>query len=148
MFMSYARSLALGAALALLPSWSVQAQAVAAASDKPVDPKLAQDTLAKGLPVDGVAAIVGDQVILVSEVLAEVNRRRAAGAKVTSQAEQIALEQGVIDQLVEAELLVQKAKAEKKAAAKAERESQTRYEDALRAGYSEEEAHQLGWPVE
>jgi len=39
-------------------------------------------------------------------------------------------------------------KAEKKAAAKAERESQTRYEDALRAGYSEEEAHQLGWPVE
>jgi len=113
MFMSYARSLALGAALALLPSWSVQAQAVAAASDKPVDPKLAQDTLAKGLPVDGVAAIVGDQVILVSEVLAEVNRRRAAGAKVTSQAEQIALEQGVIDQLVEAELLVQKAKAEK-----------------------------------
>jgi len=71
-----------------------------------------QDTV-RGLPIDGVAAVVGDQIVLVSEVLAEVNRRRAAGAKVTSAAEQVALEQGVMEQLVEAELLVQKAKAEK-----------------------------------
>lgn len=114
MFLALARTLTFGATLAVLPAWTVaQAQSTGATSDRPAATIAAPDKSSTGLPVDGVAAIVGDQVILVSEVLAEVNRRRAAGAKVSSQAEQIALEQGVLDQLVEAELLVQKAKAEK-----------------------------------
>ncbi len=66
-----------------------------------------------GLPIDGVAAVVGDQTILISEVLAEANRRRAAGADVKSAADMARLESRVVSDLVEAELLVQKAKSEK-----------------------------------
>ena len=66
-----------------------------------------------GLSIDGVAAVVGDQAILVSEVLAEANRRRAAGAEVKSAADMARLETRVINDLVEGELLVQKAKTEK-----------------------------------
>ncbi len=112
MHFTRACTLTIVASLALLPA-SSEAYGQSTGNTAATAPVAAADTSTKGLPVDGVAAIVGDQVILVSEVLAEVNRRRAAGAKVSSPAEQIALEQGVLDQLVEAELLVQKAKAEK-----------------------------------
>ncbi len=102
-------------------SVSLLAAGAAAAQGATTPPKLTAkatlapaDTIAtKGLLVDGVAAKVGDQVILISEVLAEANRRRAGGAKVTSAAEEATLEKAVLEQLVEAELLVQKAKAEK-----------------------------------
>ena len=111
------RSLAFGATLFAAPSWvtlSAQTAVMSKPAEKVAAPAKAdtKDTV-RGLPVDGVAAIVGDQVVLVSEVMAEVNRRRAAGAKVTSFAEQVALEQSVMESLIEAELLVQKAKAEK-----------------------------------
>ena len=65
------------------------------------------------LPIDGVAAIVGDQVVLISEVTAETLRRRSAGAQVRTKEDLVRLESEVRDQLLEAELLVQKAKAEK-----------------------------------
>ncbi len=116
MLRTRSRSIVVSATLALLPAWSMlSAQTPATAkpaADKSTAKAAAADSL-KGLPVDGVAAIVGDQVILVSEVLAEVNRRRAQGAKVTSAAEQIELENASMESLVESELLVQKAKAEK-----------------------------------
>ena len=70
-------------------------------------------TRPKGVQVDGVAAIVGDQAILISEVLAEVNRRRAAGVPVNNANDLAQLESRVVEELVEGELLVQKAKLEK-----------------------------------
>lgn len=74
--------------------------------------KVSVDT-ANLLPLDGVAAVVGDQVILISEVMAAVNTERARGAKVESAKDMAKLETDVLNQLVDAELLVQKAKAEK-----------------------------------
>jgi peptidyl-prolyl cis-trans isomerase SurA len=65
------------------------------------------------LPVDGIAAIVGDQVVLISEVTAEALRRRSAGAPVKTDADMIRLLTESRDQLVEVELLVQKAKTDK-----------------------------------
>ena len=74
-------------------------------------PAAAADTAPpKGLPVDAIAAVVGDQVVLVSEVLAAVNAARSGGAKINSPQELVKLEQDILQQLVEAELLVQKAK--------------------------------------
>jgi len=107
------RHFVLGTLLAAAPPI---ASAVSASEPRPKRPtssaKAVADTV-KPIPVDGVAAIVGDQVILISEVLAEVNRRRASGVKVESPADEIALEKAVLEQLVESELLVQKAKSEK-----------------------------------
>lgn len=71
------------------------------------------DTNRTVLPVDGIAAVVGDQVILVSEVLAAVNRRRAEGAEVKTPKELAQIEMDVLNSLIEAELLVQKATKEK-----------------------------------
>jgi peptidyl-prolyl cis-trans isomerase SurA len=77
-------------------------------------PKTAAADTGNVLPIDGVAAIVGDQVILVSEVLAAVNTERASGRVKVENAKDLAkLEEDVLNQLVDAELLVQKAKAEK-----------------------------------
>jgi peptidyl-prolyl cis-trans isomerase SurA len=91
----------------------------------PVSRSHAQDTTAtkaakptapdtsKTIPVDGIAAIVGDQVILVSEVMSSVNSARAQGAKIESAKDLAKLEKDALQQLIEAELLVQKAKIEK-----------------------------------
>ncbi len=84
------------------------AQVAASTSRTVVD-----STTTRGVQVDGVAAVVGDQVILISEVLAEVNRRRAAGVPIKNEKEYAELQSRVVEELVEAELLVQKAKAEK-----------------------------------
>lgn len=67
----------------------------------------------KTIPVDGIAAVVGDQVILISEMMSAVNSARAQGAKVENEKDLARLESDVLQQLVEVELLVQKAKAEK-----------------------------------
>ena len=56
---------------------------------------------------------MGDQVILISEVLAEANRRRGAGYPVANAADLARLQAGVLEELVQVELLVQKAKDEK-----------------------------------
>jgi len=100
-------SLCLIAALAT----RVAGQATTTAPTAKVAPK---DTVPiKTLSIDGVAAVVGDQVVLISEVTAEALRRRAAGAPVNSPADLAKLEAEAMTQLMEAELLVQKAKAEK-----------------------------------
>ena len=100
-------SLLTGAAILAAPL------SVTLAQDAPKPaPKAAVDSAPplKGVPVDGIAAVVGDQVVLVSEVLAAVNAARSAGAKIASPQDLVKLEQEIVQQLVEAELLVQKAK--------------------------------------
>ena len=111
---SVSRSLLTGAAFLAAPSF-VHAQAATPPAKPPAEaakPAAAPDTV-KGLPLDGLAAVVGDQVILVSEVMTAVNQARASGAKVESAKDLARLEQDVLDQMIDAELLVQKAKDEK-----------------------------------
>ncbi len=62
------------------------------------------------IPVDGVAAVVGQHVVLKSEVLARVNQRRAAGQEPRTPRELAELEKAVLEELVEEELLVQRAR--------------------------------------
>ncbi len=115
------RTLVTGAALAAAPSF-VHAQATGARTTEPAKPP-SQPPVAdsvKGLPLDGIAAIIGDQVILVSEVVTAVNQARAGGAKVESAKDLARLEKDVLDQMIDAELLVQKAKDEKVEVADAE----------------------------
>lgn len=64
------------------------------------------------IPVDGIAAIVGNQLIMVSELMTTVNSARASGAKVENEADLAKLESDLLQQLIEVELLVQKARAE------------------------------------
>ena len=98
----------LSVAAVLSPS-ALAAQAVPAKAAVPAAP---QDTV-RGLPIDGIAAIVGDQLILVSELMTAVNQARASGAKVESASDLAKLEADMLERLIDAELLVQKAKAEK-----------------------------------
>ena len=81
----------------------------------PPEKTVSADTIKKPktLSVDGIAAVVGDQVVLISEVTAEALRRRSAGAQVRTKEEFDKLQMEVRDQLLEAELLVQRAKLEK-----------------------------------
>ncbi|MFL5564872.1 MAG: peptidylprolyl isomerase [Gemmatimonadaceae bacterium] len=75
---------------------------VPAAAARPVPPTL---------PIDRVVAIVGDQPLLWSEVLTAINQRRAQGMQVpTDTAAQSALARSVLGELVDEEILVQKAK--------------------------------------
>ncbi len=108
--MFHARHLFAAALLCVAPIVSLSAQGAVAPSTTRAPADTARS---KGVQVDGVAAIVGDQVILISEVLAEVNRRRAGGAAVNNAADLAQLQSRVVEELVEAELLVQKAKSEK-----------------------------------
>lgn len=63
------------------------------------------------VPVDRVVAIVGDQPLLWSDVLTAVNQRRANGMTVpTDTAGQTAMAKAVLGDLIDEELLVQKAK--------------------------------------
>lgn len=103
-----------GAALLAAPL-SLVPRPSAAQAEPPTQPPAKRDSAGKpgGLFIDGIAAIVGDQVVLVSEVQAETMRRRSLGAPVNSREDLIKLETEVRDQLLEAELLVQKAKADK-----------------------------------
>jgi peptidyl-prolyl cis-trans isomerase SurA len=62
------------------------------------------------LMVDKVVAVVGDQAILWTDVMTEVNQRRAAGAEVPSDsAGQMSMAREVLDDLVDIEILVQQA---------------------------------------
>jgi peptidyl-prolyl cis-trans isomerase SurA len=67
---------------------------------------------ARNVAVDRIVAVVGDQPILWSDVLTAVNQRRANGLVVpTDSAGQLAVARTVLNDLVDEELLVQKAKA-------------------------------------
>ena len=103
-----------GVALSAAPVRASGAQAAPPRQPPPPAAAPAADSAqGKALPMDGVAAVVGGQVILVSEVMAGANQARASGAQVTSARDLAKLEKDVLDQLIEAELLVQKAKDEK-----------------------------------
>ncbi len=63
------------------------------------------------LPIDRVVAVVGDQTLLWSDVVASINQRRAAGLQLPpDSAGQAALAKSVLGDLVDEEILVQKAK--------------------------------------
>ncbi|MEO5579283.1 MAG: SurA N-terminal domain-containing protein, partial [Gemmatimonadaceae bacterium] len=63
------------------------------------------------IPVDRVVAIVGDQVILHSDILNSINQQRAGGLKLPSDsAGQAELAREALNALVDEEILVQKAR--------------------------------------
>ena len=64
-------------------------------------------------PVDRVVAVVGNQVILYSDVAIEINKRRGEMQLPTDSAGMAQLERQLLEEMVNAELLVQKAAAEK-----------------------------------
>jgi peptidyl-prolyl cis-trans isomerase SurA len=66
------------------------------------------------LEVDRVVGVVADQPILYSEVLDELFQRRAQGMQIpTDSAGRAKVERDLLNEMIDAELLVQKAKAEK-----------------------------------
>lgn len=70
----------------------------------------AQDDQPGTVPVDRIVAVVGNEVILWSDVLEEINVMRAQGRELPSDsAAQMVLARQIIDRLVETELLVQRA---------------------------------------
>ena len=63
------------------------------------------------IPIDRVVAIVGDQPLLWTDVVTAINQRRAQGMQLpTDSAGQAALAHTVLNELVDEEILVQKAK--------------------------------------
>src|SRR5665811_42229 len=86
--------------LALAPSVRAQVPATAAAPPRPAT-----------ISVDRVVAVVGDQPVLWSDVLSFINQQRASGAQVpTDSAGQMAYARDALNQLIDEEILVQKAK--------------------------------------
>jgi len=74
-------------------------------------PAVAPSAVPPVLPIDRVAAIVGDQTVLWSDVLTSINQRRAQGMQIPpDSAAQQALAKQVLGELVDEEILVQKAK--------------------------------------
>jgi peptidyl-prolyl cis-trans isomerase SurA len=74
-------------------------------------PATATRPVPSSLPIDRVAAIVGDQPVLWTDVLTAINQRRAQGLQLpTDSAGQQALARQVLSELVDEEILVQKAK--------------------------------------
>ena len=74
-------------------------------------PATATRAVPPSLPIDRVVAIVGEQPVLWTEVLTAINQRRAQGLQVPpDSAGQNALARSVLNDLVDEEILVQKAK--------------------------------------
>ena len=74
-------------------------------------PAAVPNTTPSALPIDRVAAIVGDQTVLWSDVITAINQRRAQGLQLPpDSAGQAALAKSVLGELVDEEILVQKAK--------------------------------------
>ena len=74
-------------------------------------PAVTPNGVPPALPIDRVAAIVGDQALLWSDVITAINQRRAQGLQLPpDSAGQAALAKSVLGELVDEEILVQKAK--------------------------------------
>jgi peptidyl-prolyl cis-trans isomerase SurA len=101
-------SLRFVALAALLVSSSALAQntpPVAASAQKPPQPA---DT--SSIPVDRIAAVVGDRAILWSELNEEINERRARGLKLpTDSVGQMELAKSVVQEMIDEEAIVQHA---------------------------------------
>jgi len=85
---------------------------VAASAQTPAPPpqRVASAVPASAIPVDRVVAVVGDQVILWSDVMSSINQQRAAGLQLPpDSAGQSALAKDALNALVDEEILVQKA---------------------------------------
>ena len=77
----------------------------------PATPATAARPIPSSLPIDKVVAIVGDQPLLWSDVLTNINQRRAQGMQLPpDSAGQAALARQVLGELIDEEILVQKAK--------------------------------------
>jgi peptidyl-prolyl cis-trans isomerase SurA len=118
--MRFPRLRAAAAALAVLlaPAAGARvahAQAAPANQARPAaTPNAAAGGYARGIDVDRVVAVVGATPILYSDLLDELNMRRAYGLQLpTDSAARAKLERDVLGEMVDAELLVQKAKEEK-----------------------------------
>jgi peptidyl-prolyl cis-trans isomerase SurA len=89
----------------------ILAAAVAPLSLAAQIPAAAASNIPPSLPIDRVVAIVGDQPLLWSDVLTAINQRRAQGLQLPADsAAQAALARSVLGDLVDEEILVQKAK--------------------------------------
>ncbi len=76
----------------------------------PVPPPATAATRPPTIQIDRVAAIVGDQPVLWSDVLAFINQQRAAGVQIPADsAGQEAFAKDALNQLIDEESLVQKA---------------------------------------
>jgi peptidyl-prolyl cis-trans isomerase SurA len=74
-------------------------------------PVAAARSIPPALPIDRVVAIVGDQPLLWTDVLTTINQRRAQGLQLPpDSAGQAALARTVLGELIDEEILVQKAK--------------------------------------
>jgi peptidyl-prolyl cis-trans isomerase SurA len=74
-------------------------------------PATANRAVAPSLPIDRVVAIVGEQPLLWTDVVTAINQRRAQGLQVPpDSAGQGALAKTVLNELIDEEILVQKAK--------------------------------------
>ena len=74
-------------------------------------PATAARAIPPALPIDRVVAVVGDQPLLWSDVLTAINQRRAQGLQLPpDSAAQAVLARTVLGELVDEEILVQKAK--------------------------------------
>lgn len=98
------RKIFLFCGLALTPA------ALIAQTPAPASSRVATALPAGAVPVDRVVAVVGDQVILWSDVMSSINQERAAGLKLPpDSAGQAALARDALNALVDEEILVQKA---------------------------------------
>ncbi len=87
------------------------APATATPAEPAKGPPGAPETLGPSIPLERVVAIVGDQPVLWSSVLESINVRRAQGLKIPDDSTgQFALVTEVTNDLIDQELLVQKAK--------------------------------------
>jgi peptidyl-prolyl cis-trans isomerase SurA len=74
-------------------------------------PATAARTIPPALPIDRVVAIVGDQPLLWTDVVTSINQRRAQGLQLPADSVgQAALARTVLGELIDEEILVQKAK--------------------------------------
>ena len=108
-------------------------------------PATAARSIPPALPIDRVVAIVGDQPLLWTDVVTSINQRRAQGLQLPADsAGQAALARTVLGELIDEEILVQKAKemklevTESEIAASADRQikqirSQFKSDDEYRA---------------
>ena len=105
------RFLPLAAFLALVPAAAAQTRAPKPAGAPPAPTPVTLASAGADLPVDRIAAVVGAKVIMFSEVLEAVFERRAQGTLQVPEdsAGQAAVARQVLGELVDEEVLVQKA---------------------------------------
>jgi peptidyl-prolyl cis-trans isomerase SurA len=95
---------------ALLLSLVAVVPATTIAQTPPAPPRVATAPAPASVPVDRIVAVVGNQVILWSDVMSSINQQRAAGLQLPpDSAGQSALARDVLNTLVDEEILVQKA---------------------------------------